>query len=199
MLPVLGADPPALVLPGGTLLPLAVGASPGNEYDPDPFPSPGATGCPELDPMLYEPLLPTYGWAKNCSHRRRCSGFFMRITLRSSSHCGEVRMSVPRRKDSKSILSQVSIFRSSSNEFRPGNGGFPNNDSKKIAPTDHMSTRLSYCSLRRISGAMYSGDPQMVAAMSDAARARAKPKSAIFSTASGPSEDSSRLCGFRSL
>lgn len=45
---------------------------------------------------------------------------------------------------------------------------------------------------------MYSGEPHSVSASALGCRLRAKPKSAIFSTAPGPGAASSRFCGFRS-
>lgn len=77
-----------------------------------------------------------------------------------------------------------SIFRSSSTWLDARKGGLPTIISYNTVPTDHRSALASYFSYRKISGAMYSGDPQSVSANEVAGRERAKPKSAIFSIGS---------------
>mmetsp|Transcript_54687 Transcript_54687/g.127923 ORF Transcript_54687/g.127923 Transcript_54687/m.127923 type:complete len:284 (-) Transcript_54687:419-1270(-) len=80
----------------------------------------------------------------------------------------------------------------------PLNGGLPISSSYMMAPTDHISALQSYSSCRKISGAMYNGEPQTVSAISCGCRARAKPKSAIFKTGAPSPLLKSMFCGFKS-
>ncbi len=67
-----------------------------------------------------------------------------------------------------------------------------------MVPTLHRSALALYLWNCKISGAMYRGDPHKVSARPCGCRLRAKPKSAIFSSAPDFVVDSRRFCGLRS-
>ena len=98
-----------------------------------------------------------------------------------------------------SLASEASMFRSRCTWLLPLKGGRPVMSSNRMVPTLHRSALASYFWKLRISGAMYRGEPHSVSARPWGCRGRAKPKSAIFKTAPGAWEDSSRFWGLRSL
>lgn len=119
--------------------------------------------------------------SKNSLIEMRKSGFLRRRPARRWRAAGLSRASTSAGR----TASDRSMLATRSRMLTPSNGGRPTSISNMIAPQDQRSHFESYRSSRRISGAIYSGEPHSVSAISSTARRRAKPKSAIFTVQNG--------------